>query len=109
MKAFLQKKGVTLSARDYFITALSFMALGLFSSLIIGLIIKSIGEQIVMRFSPSVANALIDMGSFAMDTKIMGGAIGVAIAYGLKAPALVSQNTPLFTLCPLLYRQFISS
>lgn len=89
MKAFLQKKGVTLSARNYFITALSFMALGLFSSLIIGLIIKSIGEQIVMRFSPSVANALIDMGSFAMDTKIMGGAIGVAIAYGLKAPALV--------------------
>src|SRR5699024_5249905 len=25
----------------------------------------------------------------AMDTKIMGGAIGVAIAYGLKAPPLV--------------------
>src|SRR5690625_6175449 len=29
------------------------------------------------------------MGEFAMDTKIMGGAIGVAIAYGLKAPPLV--------------------
>src|SRR5690625_3217664 len=29
------------------------------------------------------------MGGFAMDTKIMGGAIGVAIAYGLKAPPLV--------------------
>lgn len=65
------------------------MALGLFSSLIIGLIIKTTGEQIVINFSPDLANALIEMGSFAMDSKIMGGAIGVAIAYGLKAPPLV--------------------
>lgn len=89
MKAFLQKKGVTLSARTYFITALSFMALGLFSSLIIGLIIKTIGEQLIVEFSPEIANAFIEMGKFAMDTKIMGAAIGVAIAYGLKAPPLV--------------------
>lgn len=59
MKAFLQKKGVTLSARTYFITALSFMALGLFSSLIIGLIIKTIGEQLIVEFSPEIANAFI--------------------------------------------------
>lgn len=65
------------------------MALGLFSSLIIGLIIKTAGEQIVVHFSPELASVLIEMGSFAMDTKIMGGAIGVAIAYGLKAPPLV--------------------
>lgn len=89
MRTFLQKKGVSLSAKEYFITALSYMALGLFSSLIIGLIIKTTGEQIVIRFSPSIADAFIEMGSFAMDTKIMGGAIGVAIAYGLKAPPLV--------------------
>ncbi|HLR74584.1 MAG TPA: PTS sugar transporter subunit IIC [Virgibacillus sp.] len=89
MKAFLQKKGVSLSARDYFITALSYMALGLFSSLIIGLIIKTAGEQIFINVWPNAAHAFIDMGSFAMDNKIMGGAIGVAIAYGLKAPPLV--------------------
>lgn len=89
MKAFLRKKGVSLSLREYFITGLSYMALGLFSSLIIGLIIKTTGEQLVMNFSPYIANALIEMGSFAMDTKIMGGAIGVAIAYGLRAPPLV--------------------
>ncbi|SDK44255.1 PTS transporter subunit IIC [Sediminibacillus albus] len=82
MKAFLRKKGVTLSAREYFITALSFMALGLFSSLIIGTIINTIGDQLNI---PS----LIEMGSFAMDSKIWGGAIGAAIAYGLKAPPLV--------------------
>ncbi|MBM7599756.1 putative membrane protein [Virgibacillus halotolerans] len=89
MKTFLQKKGVSLSIREYLITALSYMALGLFSSLIIGLIIETLGEQVVVNFSPGLAESLIEMGNFAMDTKIMGGAIGVAIAYGLKAPPLV--------------------
>lgn len=90
MKSFLQKKGVSLSPRSYFITALSFMALGLFSSLIIGLIIKTTGEQqIIIDYFPNVAEGLRDMGGFAMDSKIMGGAIGVAIAYGLKAPPMV--------------------
>src|SRR5690625_2579977 len=90
MKAFLQKKGVSLSPREYFITALSFMALGLFSSLIIGLIIKTTGEQqIVIDYLPKIAEGLREMGAFAMDNKIMGGAIGVAIAYGLQAPPLV--------------------
>ncbi len=82
MTTFLKKQGITLSVREYVITALSYMALGLFSSLIIGLIIKTIGEQFGLQ-------AFIEMGQFAMDTKIMGGAIGVAIAYGLKAPPLV--------------------
>jgi len=36
-----------------------------------------------------IGHAFVEMGSFAMETKIMGGAIGVAIAYGLKAPPLV--------------------
>ena len=86
MKTFLWKKGVSLSIREYLITALSYMALGLFSSLIIGLIIQTIGEQLgIVSF--------MEMGSFAMDTKIMGGAIGVAIAYGLKAPPLVLFST----------------
>src|SRR5690625_3476400 len=82
MISFLRKKGVALSLKEYFITALSYMALGLFSSLIMGLIIKTIGEQV--GFEP-----FIEMGAFAMEAKIMGGAIGVAIAYGLKAPPLV--------------------
>lgn len=79
---YLNKKGITLSIREYTMTALSYMALGLFSSLIIGLIIKTVGEQL------SIAS-FIDIGTFAMDDKIMGGAIGIAIAYGLKAPPLV--------------------
>lgn len=91
--SFLRKKGILLSPREYFITALSYMALGLFSSLIIGLIIKTAGEQIVIRFSPEMATHLVEMGSFAMEDKIVGGAIGIAIAYGLKAPPLVLFST----------------
>lgn len=83
MRNFLQRKGVTLSIREYLLTALSYMALGLFSSLIIGLIIKTVGEQVAFLAF------FVEMGEFAMDTKVLGGAIGVAIAYGLKAPPLV--------------------
>src|SRR5699024_12777754 len=79
---FLKKQGISLSVREYVITALSYIALGLFSSLIIGLIIKTIGEQTGLE-------SFVEMGTFAMDNKVMGGAIGVAIAYGLKAPPLV--------------------
>ena len=82
MREYLAKKGISLSARQYIITALSYMALGLFSSLIIGLIFQTIGEQLRL---PS----FVEIGEFAMDSKVMGGAIGVAIAYGLKAPPLV--------------------
>src|SRR5699024_137873 len=88
MKNFLQKKQITLSFHTYLITAFSYMALVLFSSLIIGLIMKTIGEQAV-HFGLNQLGFLTEMGSFAMEIKIMGGAIGVAIAYGLKAPPLV--------------------
>ncbi|WP_243291062.1 PTS sugar transporter subunit IIC [Bacillus sp. FJAT-47783] len=81
MKSFLMKKGVTLSPKVYFVDALSYMALGLFSSLIIGLIIKTIGEQI------DFLHPLIEMGTLAMG--LMGPAIGGAIAYGLQTPPLV--------------------
>lgn len=86
MRDFLNKKGVQPSFQAYFVTALSSMALGLFSSLIIGLIIKTIGEQTNILV---LSESFIEMGTFAMDTKIWGGAIGAAIAYGLKAPPLV--------------------
>lgn len=82
MISFLRSKGVSLSPKDYFVTALSYMALGLFSSLLIGLIIKTMGEQLEVA-------SFVEMGQFAMDPKIVGAAIGVAVAYSLKAPPLV--------------------
>ncbi|HLR52181.1 MAG TPA: PTS sugar transporter subunit IIC [Candidatus Avamphibacillus sp.] len=86
MRKFLREKGVSLSVREYLITALSYMALGLFSSLIMGLILNTVGEQLNVSF-------LEEAGTFAMDDKVVGGAIGVAIAYGLKAPPLVMFST----------------
>ncbi|WP_078555532.1 PTS transporter subunit IIC [Bacillus alkalicellulosilyticus] len=87
MMEFLKKKGIELSLRTYFITALSYMALGLFSSLIIGLIIRTIGQQLARTPIDFIGLPLEDMGTLAMG--LMGPAIGVAVAYGLKAPRLV--------------------
>ncbi|GAA0455853.1 PTS sugar transporter subunit IIC [Alkalibacillus silvisoli] len=84
MKTFLNKKGVEPSFHNYFITALSFMALGLFASLIIGTIIQTLGSEV-----PILPEAFVEIGEFATLPIIYGGAIGVAVAHGLKAPPLV--------------------
>ncbi len=80
MKKFLERKNIVISVDRYLITALSYMAYGLFSSLIIGLIMKVLGQQFGM-------NWLVETGQQAMG--LMGPAIGVAVAYGLQAPPLV--------------------
>ncbi|MFC3418437.1 PTS transporter subunit IIC [Salinicoccus hispanicus] len=67
--------------RRWFIDGMSFMALGLFSSLIIGLIIDTIGTYV------PYLESLKEIGAVAM--AMTGAAIGAAIAYGLKAPPLV--------------------
>ncbi len=88
VKAFLKRKDIEFSARRYFNDALSAMALGLFASLLIGLIIKTIGEQTAILFGENPFSAFFfDSGSTAMG--LMGPAIGAAVAFGLKAPPLV--------------------
>ncbi|MBM7542987.1 PTS transporter subunit IIC [Amphibacillus cookii] len=90
MRDFLKRKDIQLSPQVYLIKALSYMALGLFSSLIIGLIVNTLGEQIAQSFGDSIiSESLLEIGAFAMDGNVVGGAIGVAIAYSLKAPPLV--------------------
>lgn len=71
MKAFFQK---------YFIDAFTGMALGLFVTLIAGLIISQIGGWLSLP-------ALVAVGKLA--SVLMGAGIGVGIAYYLKAPTLV--------------------
>lgn len=94
MKSFLKKKNIELSFQVYLIKALSFMALGLFASLIIGLILNTIGGQLEQFMGAStISDGLIEMGTFAMDGRVVGGAIGVAIAYSLSAPPLVLFST----------------
>ncbi|WP_059104029.1 PTS transporter subunit IIC [Shouchella shacheensis] len=84
MKSFMARKGVKPSFHTYIIQAMSQMTLGLFSTLIIGIIIRTVGEQIEVQ-------AIIDTGQFAMD--MMGAAIGAAVALALSAPRLVVLST----------------
>ena len=81
-RAFLQKKNVTLSAKTYFVTAMGAMAQGLFASLLIGTILKTLGEWFGFSF-------FTELSSYAMNGYVCGAAIGIAVAYALKAPPLV--------------------
>lgn len=65
--------------RDYFIKILNGMALGLFSSLIIGLILKQLGTVLGIEH-------LVNFGTIAQF--MMGPAIGAGVAYSLEAPPL---------------------
>ena len=85
VKAFLKRKDIEFSAKRYFQDALSAMALGLFASLLIGLIIKTLGEQVAIWIAPGAFSEFcIETGKAAM--ALMGPAIGVAVAWGLKSP-----------------------
>ncbi|NIK13468.1 PTS transporter subunit IIC [Alkalibacillus almallahensis] len=88
MKQFLERKGVHPSFHQYVLTSLSYMALGLFASLIIGTIFQTLGNEV-----PFLPQAFVDIGDFAIQPVIYGGAIGIAIAHGLKAPPLVLYST----------------
>lgn len=95
-KEFLKRKDIVFSSKRYLQDGLSAMALGLFASLLIGLIIKTLGEQTLVLIGNEQSNLtllretagfLIEVGATAMG--LMGAAIGVAVAWGLKAPPLV--------------------
>ena len=79
-KEFLKRKDIEISAKRYFIDAMSAMAQGLFCSLLIGTIIKTLGAQINAQF-------LVDIGTYAM--AISGPAMAVAIGYALHASPMV--------------------
>ena len=54
--AFLRRKNIVLSAKRYGIDALGAMAQGLFCSLLIGTIVKTLGEQAGLPFLVDVGN-----------------------------------------------------
>ena len=66
--------------KKYFVTAMSAMAQGLFATLLIGTILKTIGQYAQLDF-------LVEIAGFASGAT--GMAIGVAIAIALKADMLV--------------------
>ncbi len=65
--------------KRYFVDAMSYMALGLFSSLIVGLIIGQLAKIPALDF----------LAGITVPSSVVGAAIGAAIAYGLKSSPLV--------------------
>lgn len=79
-------------AKKYFMDAMSAMALGLFASLLIGTIFGTIGtylgeQYVAVPFLNKIGFFFTEMKTFAQGAS--GMAIGVAIAYSLKADPLV--------------------
>ncbi|MBR5981416.1 MAG: PTS sugar transporter subunit IIC, partial [Firmicutes bacterium] len=79
-KAFLKRKNIVFSAKRYGIDALSAMAQGLFCSLLIGTIIRTLGQQLSVPI-------LTDIGNYAM--AVSGPAMAVAIGRALQADPMV--------------------
>ncbi|MDD3850996.1 MAG: PTS sugar transporter subunit IIC [Firmicutes bacterium] len=80
-QSFLKRKNIEISLHRYGIQALGAMAQGLFATLIIGLILKVIGENLNIPFLYEVV--------YPVAGQMTGPAIAVAVAYGLQAPPLV--------------------
>ncbi len=81
MKDFLLKKDIQISAKRYFIDAMGAMAYGLFATLLVGTILKTIGEELNVSFLTDI--------DWPVANQATGPAIALAIAYSLRAPQLV--------------------
>lgn len=80
IKSFFEKKDVIISAHRYGIDAMSAMAQGLFASLLIGTIIKTLGQQTGIEF-------LVNAGTYA--SSVAGPTMAASTGYALHAPQLV--------------------
>ena len=90
-KQFAKDKNIEISVQSYLVDALSYMALGLFSSLLIGTIFNTLGDKLGISLFTDVINPLAK--------QVTGPAIAVAIAYGLQAPPLVMFSCALVGAC----------
>ncbi len=80
MKEFLQRKNIYFSLKRYGVDCLCAMAQGLFCSLLIGTIIKTLGQQTGIEY-------LVTIGSYA--AAMAGPAMAISIGFALQAPPLV--------------------
>ena len=78
-KEFLKRKDIVITPQRYLIEALGAMAQGLFASLLIGTIIKTLGQQTGL-------DVLVDLGGYA--TAMSGPAMACAIGRALHCPPL---------------------
>ena len=80
VKDFLKRKDIVITPQRYLIEALGAMAQGLFASLLIGTIIKTLGQQTGLE-------VLVDLGGYA--SAMSGPAMACAIGWALHCPPLV--------------------
>ena len=103
VRAFLDAKGITLSAKVYFVDAMGAMALGLFATLLIGTIFGTIAGYI--PDGNVIKDFFINMKTYSQGAT--GIVLGVAVAYSLKAPPLVAFSAGVVGMCgnalPLIY------
>ena len=76
-------------AKRYLIDAMSGMAQGLFASLLIGTIVKTLGQQLVRLNANAVFQFLVDAGNFATESHVVGAAMAIGIGFAMNVPALV--------------------
>ncbi|MBF0597310.1 PTS transporter subunit IIC [Faecalibacter rhinopitheci] len=81
MKEFLLKKNIEITPKRYFIDAMGAMAYALFATLLVGTILKTIGDELDISFLKNIVWPLANQAT--------GPAIALAIAFSLKAPQLV--------------------
>ena len=82
-EGFFAKKGLRPSLKLYFVDAMGAMAQGLFASLLLGTILGTLGKYIPFL------SFLSDVAAFAQNGYVVGAAIGIAVAYALKAEGLL--------------------
>jgi len=95
LRAFLNRKNVTLSLRRYGIDALAAMAQGLFCTLLVGTILNTLGQQLgigflnetVVTLKQGASEISYTVGGLA--SALVGPGIAVAIGFALQAPPLV--------------------
>lgn len=80
MKDFFKRKNVIFSMKRYGVDCLGAMAQGLFCSLLIGTIIRTLGQQVNLEY-------LVTIGNYA--TAVAGPAMAISIGFSLQAPPLV--------------------
>ena len=90
-REFLKRKDIEISAKRYFIDAMSAMAQGLFCSLLIGTIINTLGTQLNIGFLTqpvaTVGGTQYTVGGLA--SAMSGPAMAVAIGFALHCPPMV--------------------
>ena len=69
--------------KRYCIDAMAGMAQGLFASLLIGTIIKTIGQQLVRLAANPFTQFFVDAGNFATDAHVVGAAMAIGIGFAM--------------------------